>query len=594
MVNLFTRQCEPIPLTHQATEYHISPDTRRPRALEIWSIERVRELRSDGSLRPWRPFYRHPAEAPTENEPAGFFNILRRESPAPLTGTDVFLAPFDPELSVDRQADTVLSIDALCTNRDLPAELPYGGGQPHLHLAEGVSAVTAVTCMTAPTPSLRAPLREHRSWRLISHLSLGHLSVVGGPQAAEALRDVLRLYDLRDSAETRGAIEGLVGVRSAPEPRGRPALAPEDFVAASMSRSNSTPAPGRRTVCSCWRPSSNASWRCTRPSTPSSGPRRCCGGAPASSRNSRHAPARVNCCERASDRAEDRPHLRGAGIDDGPDLGRDPGSGRGTRPHPQPEARAVLAADADGGAATLRLRRGGCDPDARGEACRPRRGRALSRRGRPWLRSQRCAGRRTRRTRPARNNRPHRAVGSIRRPAAALYRDGQCRTAPPLPGAGRFLRPSGPAADRAFRPCRHQVPAASGGRYGSSGTGWIRRRAGGQSARYSAGAHRLRHAASGAPPRRRGPIRCCSIPACSPPIPAPPTGSAPSCPIGSASASKSSSLPGHGSPSAGRRCPHSQQAIVPAISIASASMPRSATAPGMCNPASCCGSARWI
>lgn len=222
MVNFFAKQCEPVSLTHQKTEYLISPDNRRPQALEIWSVERVRELRGDGSLRPWRPFYRHPAAL--EEEHAGFYTTVRRTSPAPLTGTDMFLAPFDPDLSVDRPADTVLSIDALCTNRNLPAELPFGGGQPRLHLAEGISAVTSVTCLTAPTPSFQAPLREQRSWRLISHLSLGHLSIVGGPTAADSLREVLRLYDLSDTEETRAAIEGLVGVTSAPGTARAPGL----------------------------------------------------------------------------------------------------------------------------------------------------------------------------------------------------------------------------------------------------------------------------------------------------------------------------------------------------------------------------------
>jgi len=63
---------------------------------------------------------------------------------------------------------------------------------------------------------LRAPLRERGFWRLISHLSLGHLSVVGGAEGAAALKEVLRLYDLRDSAETRAAIEGLLSVSARP------------------------------------------------------------------------------------------------------------------------------------------------------------------------------------------------------------------------------------------------------------------------------------------------------------------------------------------------------------------------------------------
>jgi type VI secretion system protein ImpG len=226
MVNLFPKQCEPVSLTHQTTEYAITADVRRPRALEVWRVERVRELRPDGAARPWRPFYRSPADAQSDDT-AGFYTTVRRESAGGLPGTDVFLAPYDPSLDIERPATTVLSIDALCTNRDLPAELPFGGGQPRLRLSEGVSAVTHVACLTAPTASLRAPLRERPAWRLVSHLSLGHLSIVGGPAAANSLREVLRLYDLRDTPESRASIASLLSVHSTPAtarvPGGRPA-----------------------------------------------------------------------------------------------------------------------------------------------------------------------------------------------------------------------------------------------------------------------------------------------------------------------------------------------------------------------------------
>jgi type VI secretion system protein ImpG len=214
MVNLFARQCEPVALTHEAREYPVFPDIRRPRALEVWSVEQVRELLGDGSTRPWRPFYRHPAEIAPDEQPGGFYATIRRDSPGAMAGTDVFLAPFDPALDVDRPAGAVLSVDAICSNRDLPVELPWGGGNPPLRLSEGISAVTTLTCLTAPTPTLRARLRERHSWRLISHLSLGHLSIAGGPEAADSLREVLRLYDLRDTQESRTAIASLVSVRS--------------------------------------------------------------------------------------------------------------------------------------------------------------------------------------------------------------------------------------------------------------------------------------------------------------------------------------------------------------------------------------------
>ncbi len=83
-------------------------------------------------------------------------------------------------------------------------------------MSEALPSVARLSCLTAPTAPLRPALRERRFWRLVSHLSLGHLSIVDGSEGAAALREVLRLYDLRDSAENRAAIEGLIGVSAKP------------------------------------------------------------------------------------------------------------------------------------------------------------------------------------------------------------------------------------------------------------------------------------------------------------------------------------------------------------------------------------------
>ena len=128
----------------------------------------------------------------------------------------MFLAPHDPAFDAAAGGDAVLSVDALCLNRDLPAALPFGGGHPGFTLVEASAAVHRVACLTAPTATLRMPVREKGFWRLVSHLSLGHLSVVGGAAGAEALREVLRLYDwARLGGDARGD-RGPAGVSSAP------------------------------------------------------------------------------------------------------------------------------------------------------------------------------------------------------------------------------------------------------------------------------------------------------------------------------------------------------------------------------------------
>jgi type VI secretion system protein ImpG len=100
-------------------------------------------------------------------------------------------------------------------NRDLPSRLPFGGGQPHLQLAAGGAPIDKVECLTPPTPTHRPQLGHRAFWRLVSHLSLNHLSL-SGADAAPALREILTLYDFRDSAETRAMIEGVLSVSSRP------------------------------------------------------------------------------------------------------------------------------------------------------------------------------------------------------------------------------------------------------------------------------------------------------------------------------------------------------------------------------------------
>ncbi|MBX6376870.1 MAG: type VI secretion system baseplate subunit TssF, partial [Acetobacteraceae bacterium] len=195
----------------------------------IYAIEQVRESRPDGSRREVLPFHRlGRGEGTAEDGTLAEVHYLARRAPAasPLTGTQTTLMLRDAAFDPARPADAVLTVEALCCNRDLPALLPFGGGQPRLRVAEGGSPVTQAECLSPATPTLRPPLRERSAWRLISHLALNHLSISGGEQGAQALREILRLHDLRDSAESRAALSALLSVDATPGvarlPGGRP------------------------------------------------------------------------------------------------------------------------------------------------------------------------------------------------------------------------------------------------------------------------------------------------------------------------------------------------------------------------------------
>ena len=215
IVNLFAQRCEPISLDHTSVEYRVLPDARRSGAMEVWGVTRVTEVRQDSTKRSWRPFYRLAESVAPAGAEGGAYHEMRRLATS-IGGTDTFLTTFDAGFDPTQKIDSVLAVEALCLNRDLPAELPFGGGHPHLKALRPHTGVAGIACITPPTPTLRPEMRARGAWRLISHLSLGHLSVTGGGAGAAALKEVLRLYDLRDTAETRAAQEALLAVNARP------------------------------------------------------------------------------------------------------------------------------------------------------------------------------------------------------------------------------------------------------------------------------------------------------------------------------------------------------------------------------------------
>jgi len=215
-INLFPTRCEPVALDGTRSEWPVMPDARRPSALEVHSVQRVRESRPDGSRRAVLPFHRLGRAEAAEETGDIHYLALRRPAAAPLGGTHTTLALRDAAFDAARPADAVLSIDALCCNRDLPAMLPFGGGQPLLRIVDGGISLDGAECLSAPTPTLRPALGDRSAWKLISHLALNHLGITGGEQGALALREILRLHDLRDTPETRAAIAALVAVDAKP------------------------------------------------------------------------------------------------------------------------------------------------------------------------------------------------------------------------------------------------------------------------------------------------------------------------------------------------------------------------------------------
>jgi type VI secretion system protein ImpG len=209
VVNLFERIAEPIRLSQTKAEYRIIPDQHRQSHTEVYSVERVASVDYLNEVETFQPFYslRHGSDDGQRH----FWHTHRRPSLRTNdNGTEVYLSLVDLNFNPSVPPVEMLTVRLTCTNRDQAARLQPSGEFGELDL-ERVALVRS-RFLRKPTRTVRPPMRRGLQWRLISHLSLNHLSIV--QDGCTALREILRLYDFSGDPVIRSHIEGITGVNS--------------------------------------------------------------------------------------------------------------------------------------------------------------------------------------------------------------------------------------------------------------------------------------------------------------------------------------------------------------------------------------------
>jgi type VI secretion system protein ImpG len=211
IVNLFAKTAEPILLDHMRYEYQVVPDVSRRRGMEVFEVTDVSSANPQtNEVTRFEPLYsyRHGMGGKVQ----AFWRAARRPSGyRDDDGTEVFLSLVDlSSRPVKPHVDTLV-VRTICSNRDLPARLPFGNDTGDFEL-EGPMPVKRIIALLKPTDALRPPLAKDSQWRLISQLSLNYLSLV--EDGREALQEILRLYNFTRSTYSEKQIEGLVALSS--------------------------------------------------------------------------------------------------------------------------------------------------------------------------------------------------------------------------------------------------------------------------------------------------------------------------------------------------------------------------------------------
>ena len=216
VINLFPHRAEPISLDYEQSEYKVIPDARHPRHYEIYAIEKVSGLTGQGQKVEYKPFYglNH---SDIQRDEQRFWHADRRPCNdgdfGNEPGSEIQLSLVDLNFNAAEANDETLSIDTLCFNRNTPEKLPFGNGQPHFKFVNLGIMLKSIDTLTRVTGTIRPPQGNGARWRLISHLSLNHMSLEG-PGATERLKEILALYDFTDTAASRALINAVQGVQT--------------------------------------------------------------------------------------------------------------------------------------------------------------------------------------------------------------------------------------------------------------------------------------------------------------------------------------------------------------------------------------------
>ncbi len=216
IINLFPKTTEPIRLDHRSLEYTLVPDKRRERTTEVHSILAVSaSSNAADTTQKLEPFYSYNHRMQAANHRAFWHARRVAVNRKDLRGTEIVLSFLDLDLKPSLPAMQTVYAHTLCTNRELARELP-AGALMQIEQTAPLDPKLPIICLEKPTAPLPPPAKGSTAWRLVSQLSLNHLSLSDGKDSLSALKEILRLYASPDNHVHQQLIEGITEMTCRP------------------------------------------------------------------------------------------------------------------------------------------------------------------------------------------------------------------------------------------------------------------------------------------------------------------------------------------------------------------------------------------
>jgi type VI secretion system protein ImpG len=239
-INQFHKRADRITLNARDHEFHVVADRSRPMDYEVLQVLSVSGYgKSVDEKQQFLPFYGlKDKHIPAEH--AAFFSVQRkprllsskqhtRGARSTYLGQEMFISLVDSNEAPYSTQLVQVGIDTLCSNRDLPMQIPLGQKNGDFTL-ELNAPIEKIRCVAGPTrPAMQSTTGDY-AWRLINHLSLNFLSLIDEDpeEGAAALRELLKLYSNGNTVAER-QINGLLSINASAVTRRLPIAGPISF-----------------------------------------------------------------------------------------------------------------------------------------------------------------------------------------------------------------------------------------------------------------------------------------------------------------------------------------------------------------------------
>ena len=190
VVNLLSRDADPIRLDHRRTSYLLRPSDPEPHHFEVYSVDRVTGLSTgSGRRRDYVPFhsFRHGMLA---GDPRAIYYKITRRPAVGRPNSECWISFVTAEERGVLPETEAISLELTCTNRRQAEGLKPGDISRHTDTSPQFVEFRNIVPLTQ---SVLPPLEGGLHWRLISHLSLNYASL----SSAETLRGLLSLYNFQ-------------------------------------------------------------------------------------------------------------------------------------------------------------------------------------------------------------------------------------------------------------------------------------------------------------------------------------------------------------------------------------------------------------